>query len=76
MELAKNPHAQKILSPSKDTPVSQTPLLPSNLLMMLPQYPFVSMLHLGLLTPVVFSMIAQPQLIMPYSLLDILTLIG
>jgi len=76
LPLAKNLLVPNPLSPSLDTTTSLLPSLPFNLLMMLPQYPSVLMLPLGLHTLVVSSLIAQPQSIMPFYLLDILALIG
>jgi len=74
--LAKNLLVPNPLSESLDTPASELPSLLFNLLTMLPQYLSVLMLPLGLHTPVVSSMIAQPPSIMPSYLPDIPALIG
>jgi hypothetical protein len=76
LPLAESHLAPNPLSPSLDTTTSKLPSLPFNLLTMLPQYPSVLMLPLGLHTLEVSSLIAQPQSIMPSYLLDILALIG
>jgi len=76
LPLAESHLAPNPLSQSVDTIPSALPSLLFNLPTMLPQYPSVLMLPLGLHTVEVSSLIAQPQSIMPSYLLDILALIG
>jgi len=74
--LANHHLAPNHLSPLVDIITSVLPSLLFKLLTTFNQYLSVLMLPAGLHTPVVSSLIALPQSIMPSYLLDILALIG